>query len=153
LDVQVVGLEMEGLICEFADCWVADLRICGFADCWVADLRICWVADCWVADCWVANLRICWVADGIIPNFLLLLTFRKFILFGGKDEKNDRRRILFGMSAGFPCSPLLLPRCASLNGCKSSEQENLHFSIITISVPLRNVGLPKHWRHTLEGPG
>jgi len=59
LDVQAVGLEMEGLIC-------------------------------WVADCWVADLRICEFADEIIPNFLLLLTFRKFILFGCKGELSVR---------------------------------------------------------------
>ena len=69
---------------------VADLLICGFAD-----------------------LRICLVADEIIPNFLLPLAFRKFILFGGKGEVCVWWKILFGMCAGFPplrfCYPDMPP--------------------------------------------
>jgi len=67
LDWLAVGLEMA----------VADLQICGFADCWVADLRICEFAH------------------GIIPNFLLLLTFRKFVLFGCKGDSSVWWKILF----------------------------------------------------------
>ena len=78
LDWLAVGLEMA----------VADLLICGFAD-----LLICWVVDLRMADlqiCGFAGLLGGGLLGGIIPNFLLLLTLRKFILFGDKGELNVR---------------------------------------------------------------
>jgi len=70
--------------------------------------------DCEFAGWWIADLRICLVTGGIIPNFLLPLAFRKFILFGCKGELSVRRKILFGLRPVFLLSafvtPLRLPK-------------------------------------------
>ena len=65
-----------------AGCWaldgsdgIAGLLGCGFADRGFADLLDRGFAD------W-------WVVGRIIPNFLLLVAFRKFILFGSQGEVN-----------------------------------------------------------------